>query len=171
MNFQPRAIFIGCRVTRTLLVRLIKNILHGFLQREFDAINAFDGGPPAAESTITLHKSLRSFLKAVAPKIALSLQLEKEFEAERAEAVNELVESRSFFATHRAIASLNKFRSSFSIEEVEAMVAAAEQNDQIGGILKDHDVDAFYTELGSDYFDSLSREFQLRLSDMMSDDE
>ena len=61
-----------------------------------------------------------------------------------------LCNSGAFATTHKAIADLTKF-SDFEIAEVEQLLDAVKDNDQVGWIKYDPDVSEFYRTIISEY--------------------
>ena len=107
--------------------------LNGFLMAEWKN---------AKGSAIVFYRSLTGFLRAQFPDI----QLSTESEVERVLAIKDLVETRSFQQTHKAIQLLATFKY-FSTSELNQIAKAAITNDQIERILSDRDVFDFLTSL------------------------
>lgn len=97
-------------------------------------------------STIHLHANLRSALEAHYPEI----QLAPEPEPEQDQAIERLVNAGSFSTTHAAISRLATF-SEFTPTQIGVLVAAANDNSQIRGIMEDDDVFEFYDQLARQY--------------------
>jgi hypothetical protein len=72
---------------------------------------------------------------------------------DRMEAVKQLALSTSFAQTHHAIATLKDFNR-FSADEVNEMLFAASENEQIYWIMSDSDVYEFYSSLVKNYRDA-----------------
>jgi hypothetical protein len=85
------------------------------------------------------------FLKSHVPEIVLSTPNE-----ERASAVARLCNSVAFATTHKTITDLAKF-SDFEIAEVEQLLDAVQDNDQVGWIKDDLDVNKFYRAIITEY--------------------
>lgn len=89
---------------------------------------------------VILHKRLGSFLQIHYPDIEVAA------EAEADVAVSQLERSGSFSGTHSAIARLENF-SDFSPAHANRLARAAIENDQVGMIVRDADVEHFYRRL------------------------
>lgn len=72
---------------------------------------------------------------------------------EKEAAIDALVHSGSFAATHSAIAKLEELRATLNTEDAERLLIAALDNSQIGWIASDSDVYAFFTGLLNDHHD------------------
>lgn len=117
-------------------------------------------------SEIHLHGSLRTALEAHYPEI----QLAPEPEPEQIQAIERLKNAGSFAATHAAIARLSRF-SEFTADQVAALVEAANENSQVGGIMGDDDVFDFYDGIARQYGPIIESAQWDRLSDMLKDAE
>ena len=95
--------------------------------------------------SVRLFRSLVLFLKSHVPEIVLSTPNE-----ERASAVARLCNSVAFATTHKTITDLAKF-SDFEIAEVEQLLDAVQDNDQVGWIKDDLDVNKFYRAIITEY--------------------
>jgi len=84
------------------------------------------------------------------------LELEKEL------SIKALIESWNFSGTHKAISNLKNIEG-FSESEVNNMVDAYFENDQIQWICCDPDVYSFYSNLAENYKDVINKE---RLSEL-----
>jgi hypothetical protein len=92
-------------------------------------------------ASIHLYRRISAFLRDRFPDIHVASEFEKELRIRR------LVESGTFEATHRAIASLADY-TEFSEQQAQDMMEAALENSQIHWISGDHDVKAFFTSVG-----------------------
>jgi hypothetical protein len=88
-----------------------------------------------------LHPDISTFLSAINIKIQL------EADAMRALLVDDLVSSGSYQSTHRAIANLKPYIRTLTAGDAARLINAALENSQVGDIIGDDDVLAFYTEL------------------------
>lgn len=117
-------------------------------------------------STIHLHGNLRSALEAHFPEI----QLAPEPEPEQDQAIERLTSAGSFAATHAAIGRLSRF-SEFTPDQVAALLDAAIDNSQVGGIMEDDDVFKFYDGLARQYGALIASDQWDRLNDRLKDAE
>tara|TARA_R110001583_G_scaffold82363_1_gene218576 strand:+ start:2837 stop:3814 length:978 start_codon:yes stop_codon:yes gene_type:complete len=92
------------------------------------------------ESEVIFYRRLSQFFKANYPDIKLASELEKEIE------IKALSKSSNFVRTHGVIDRLSKF-DEFSTTQVNQLIEACLQNDQVNWIFSDDDVYEFYTEL------------------------
>ena len=95
-------------------------------------------------SNIYFYRRLAPFFKEHYPNIKLASELEKEM------AVQQLVSSRAFVTTHKAIEKLSTFEN-FSQLQVSEIVDAALTNNQIKWIFGDNDVLEFMTKFSIEY--------------------
>lgn len=77
--------------------------------------------------------------------------LSPEQQAAKTAAIAALQASGSFATTHSLIPTLNEFRDSFTADEVTKLFRAAIDNNQVGWIISDNDVNEFYMFLFSRY--------------------
>jgi hypothetical protein len=90
---------------------------------------------------VLFYKRLSDFFKDTYPEIKLASDLDKNL------LINDLVESRNFQSTYRYIGRLAKYGVDFSDSELNALVEAAVENDQIAHIIADADVHDFYRSI------------------------
>ena len=93
-------------------------------------------------SKIYFYKNLVLFLNEHFKGIELRTEQEKQ------ELIEKLQHSHNFENTHGVIAMLNQY-SGWTDSQIEEICAAAEHNSQVGWILGDYDVSAFYSKLVS----------------------
>lgn len=110
-------------------------------------------------SQVHLHGSLRAALEAHYPEIRLA----PEPEPEQDQAVDRLVNAGNYLATHRAIRRLSRF-SEFEPDQVAAIVGAAIDNSQVGGIMEDDDVFEFYDGFAREHGPTMESELWDRLN-------
>jgi len=92
---------------------------------------------------VHFYQRLSSFLGEHFPDIKLSSELEKDL------VIDELASSRTFVETHRAIAAL-KAAADFTAPQLNAIVSAYVNNDQVFRIINDADVRDFLVEVLSE---------------------
>lgn len=114
-------------------------------------------------SDVSLNASLTSLFRTYYPDIRLAADLEREL------AVDALIASPSFRATHLAIQKLSSF-AEFSTAQVRALAAAARTNSQVERILVDSDVHEFYSNLQSRYPDQIDAADLLWLRERLEND-
>lgn len=102
-------------------------------------------------SDIRIYKRLSEFFKEFYPQIQLATELEKEI------LIEDLVNSTNFSNTHCAISKLNTI-SDFNQLQVNELVSACLNNDQIRWIIKDSDVNYFYTKLVKNFFELIEHD-------------
>lgn len=107
---------------------LFKGKLKEYLLREWNDKNT--------SCELKLEKSLADFFKAKFPDIQLAEEIDK------IEAIEQLEDSRSFAATHEAIATLDDY-DDFKDSEVRRIIKSYLDNNQIRRILEDADVREF----------------------------
>ncbi|GAB1718450.1 MAG: hypothetical protein NTAFB09_01810 [Nitrosospira sp.] len=107
---------------------LSKGKLKEYLLREWNDKNT--------SCELKLEKSLADFFKAKFPDIQLAEEIDK------IEAIEQLEDSRSFAATHEAIATLDDY-DDFKDSEVRRIIKSYLDNNQIRRILEDTDVREF----------------------------
>jgi hypothetical protein len=93
------------------------------------------------KSDVFLYKRLSLFFKEEFPDIKLATELEKELW------LNRLASSANFANTHAVIAKLASYAADLTADQANDLVAAALANNQVGWIIKDEDVEAFYRGL------------------------
>jgi hypothetical protein len=91
-------------------------------------------------------------------------------EPEQDQAIERLVTSNSFAETHGAIRRLLPF-AEFTPEQVATLVAAANDNSQVRGIMEDDDVFEFYDALARQYGSSMASDQWDKLNDRLRDGE
>ncbi len=92
------------------------------------------------KSKVTLYSSLSEFFRSHFPDIKLATEMEKEI------AISNLSTSSNFASTHKAIARLKQF-TDFTEPELNQIVDAGIENNQIFAIAEDDDVKEFYSDL------------------------
>ncbi len=103
------------------------------------------------DSDLHYYSKISDFFKECFPEIKIASQIESEF------AIANLSKSGSFASTHAYIAELDKF-DQFTPEQVERLVKIPAQNSQVGWIIGDPDVHAFYSKLQDRYSKALKKE-------------
>jgi predicted nucleic acid-binding protein len=111
--------------------QLSEGIFNEFLREEWENKKS---------SELHYYSKISDFFKDCFPHIKLASQVEADF------AINALSNSGSFAATHVCIAKLNAI-DQFTPEQVERLINIPTQNIQIGWIMGDVDVSAFYAKL------------------------
>lgn len=127
---------------------------HSFLRTEYKV---------AKNADLHLHKNLQTFFAAHFPHIKLASDIAK------AKAIDELAKSGSFYTTHLAIPALMAYVADFTSPEIEKLIAIAESNSQVGWIIGDPDVFAFYNSLAQSK--EISAELQARILELLPADE
>jgi hypothetical protein len=122
--------------------QLIENEIDEFLDSEWSK---------KKKSTVHYYSRISDFFREHFPNIKIAIQVESDA------AIKDLSNSGSFTTTHSCIATLNKFEG-FSIEQVEQLVKIPLQNNQVGWIIGDDDVYAFYSKLHEKYAKELKKE-------------
>lgn len=115
--------------------------------------------------TLTLYEQIGQFFSANFPGEDFSLVIEKR------EAIDSLIESRSFASTHYAVGLLNPYISFLTDEEAEEVVQGAMSNSQVAWIASDADVEAFLKEMLKQHGDVLSSTQKQRLLDALGMDD
>jgi len=103
------------------------------------------------KSELHYYSKMSDFFKARFPGIKIASQVASDL------AIANLSTSGNFAATHGYIAQLDKF-DQFSPEQVERLIKIPEQNNQVGWIIGDADVQAFYEKLLDKYAKVLKQE-------------
>lgn len=131
-----------------------------------DKFNAFldDEWKEKKNSLIIFHKSLQEFFKANYPQIKLASDVKKSMLIEK------LAKSGSFATTHLVIAKLESM-DDFSPVQVEQLIQIADMNSQVGWIIEDDDVLAFYSKLKGKYAGAISAESLGALDLLLPDDQ
>ncbi|MBH1529020.1 PIN domain-containing protein [Stenotrophomonas sp. NRRL B-14846] len=78
--------------------------------------------------------------------------VDPELEEAKAQAIQQLVQSDSFLATHKAIAKLSKVIPLITVQDAEELFNAAIDNQQIRWIISDSDVRSFYVTILNMHF-------------------
>ena len=112
-------------------------------------------------SALYYYSKISDFFKDCFPDIKIASQVEADL------AINALSNSGSFATTHACIAKLNGI-DQFTPEQVERLIHTPPQNNQIGWIIEDPDVQAFYDKLYDKYANVLKQEDLQILVHMMS---
>ena len=97
------------------------------------------------------YSKISDFFKDCFPGIKIASQVETDL------AIAGLSNSGSFASTHSYIAQLDKF-DQFTPEQVERLIQIPAQNSQVGWIIADDDVHAFYAKLLDKYAKVLKEE-------------
>lgn len=92
------------------------------------------------EASIFFYRTLQDFFKMKFPHIRLATDVKK------SSLIENLARSGSFATTHLVIEKLNSI-DNFSDTQVEQLIEIAELNNQVGWIMSDEDVSAFYRRL------------------------
>lgn len=121
---------------------------HQFLQAEWEQKKG---------SSIHLHRQLRPFLNAQFFNIKLAVDIEKQV------AIDALIYSGSFSATHKAISDLQSYINDLKWPQVEQIFEAGISNSQISWIGTDHDVNGFYRLLMVKFFEKTTTEMDMCL--------
>jgi hypothetical protein len=116
----------------------------------------------AKKGAVRFYQRLSGFLSESYPDIKLSTELEKDLLIAR------LASSRSFAETHQVIAALRGF-SDFTNAQVNAMVAAYINNDQIRAIIDDRDVRDFLMDNVIDRIPDLDPQLVPKLLDLLDE--
>jgi predicted nucleic acid-binding protein len=111
---------------------------------------------------ILIYEQLNQFFKKNFPENDFSLDIEKR------EAIDYLVGSGSFASTHSAVSLLSPYVGFFTDEEVEEIIQAALTNPQVGWIMTDPDVQAFFTRMLEEYKDSIPAKLKSKIEESLS---
>ena len=122
--------------------QLSEGVFNEFLQREWEI---------KKKSQLHYYSKISDFFKECFPTIKIASEVESDI------AIGNLSKSGSFATTHICVADLAKFEE-FSAEQVERLVKIPFQNNQVGWIVGDADVHAFYSKLQDKYAKSLKQE-------------
>jgi predicted nucleic acid-binding protein len=96
------------------------------------------------KSELHYYSRISDFFKDCFPDIKIASQVESDL------AITSLTNSGSFTSTHINISKLNAFEQ-FSSGQVERLIKIPAQNNQVGWIIDDSDVHAFYSKLLDKY--------------------
>lgn len=83
------------------------------------------------------------------------------------EAIENLKDSNSFTTTHLAIAKLSNFIGYFDADDATKLFEAALENDQVGWIISDDDVDDFYVKLANEFLTAIEPELASKVVDLL----
>lgn len=108
-----------------------KDKFNSFLLKEWNEINGGD---------LIFYKRLSSFFKDILPEIKFAADIEINIAIERLE------RSGSFSSTHKAIEKLSGYKK-FTKEQVGRIINVPYDNQQVGWIINDDDVNRFYRNL------------------------
>jgi hypothetical protein len=100
------------------------------------------------ESTVTVYATLSALFQDHYPDIRLAAELEREL------AIGRLIGSENFLETHAAVQVLSQ-HADFTTEQAQAMIEAANHNNQIRWILTDDDVFTFFTRIAARHADTI----------------
>lgn len=103
---------------------------------EFDSFLTKEWADNGFFPELVVYKKLSGFFKAKFPEIKLASEIDKDL------LIAQLAGSGSFAKTHSVVAELSQF-SDFSVSQVDAILAAAVSNHQVGWIVGDADVKTF----------------------------
>jgi hypothetical protein len=110
------------------------------------------------ESSLFYYSKISDFFKDCFPGIKIASQVESDL------AITKLSNSGAFASTHLRIAKLNTF-DEFTPEQVERLIKIPAENGQVGWIIDDPDVHAFYAKLLDKYgFDLKGEDFDTLLA-------
>ncbi|GAC1562865.1 MAG: hypothetical protein NVS2B5_27980 [Beijerinckiaceae bacterium] len=121
---------------------LSEGVFNEFLRREWET---------GKKSELHYYSKISDFFKECFPGIKIASQIESDL------AITSLSNSGSFASTHVQIAQLLKF-DQFTPEQIERLVKIPAQNGQVGWIIGDADVHAFYAKLLGKYAKVLKQE-------------
>jgi predicted nucleic acid-binding protein len=110
---------------------------------------------------VKFYPSLKAFLKAHFPDAKIEA-----FEA-TGSLISNLASSESFSTTHACIAELSLVQT-FTAKQIDRLISAAEQNNQVKWILSDGDLAEFYGDLRKKYGKILSKGQLTRLNTIMT---
>jgi hypothetical protein len=128
------------------------------------AFNSYlqDEWASAKKGAVRFYQRLSGFLNENYPDIKLSTELEKDLQ------IAQLASSRSFAQTHAAIAALREF-SDFTDAQINAIVAAYINNNQIRAIVDDRDVRDFLMDNVIDRVPDLDPQLVPKLLDLLDE--
>jgi predicted nucleic acid-binding protein len=104
------------------------------------------------KAALTLHTELRPFLNSTFPDIKLAVDVEKN------DAMERLLNTRSFATTHLAVEGLALFVNDLSWLEADKILTIGIENSQISWIGTDSDVSDFYKILINKFADKIDAE-------------
>lgn len=103
------------------------------------------------KSELFVYRRLSQFFKEHYPAIKLASELEKQLQ------INALVKSSNFSRTHSIVSKLDKV-TEFSDSQVNEIINAGLENNQVNWILDDEDVNKFYSKLLGQHKDVIEEE-------------
>jgi predicted nucleic acid-binding protein len=116
------------------------------------------------KSELHFYRQISTFFKENFPNIRLASEVKKDL------LIQKLAQSRSFATTHELVGKLSN-DSEFTLPQIEQLVSIAETNSQVGWIVSDDDVAAFYSNLLQNYALDLDKKVRERLEALLPDDE
>ncbi|KRP85068.1 hypothetical protein AOQ72_04905 [Bradyrhizobium yuanmingense] len=119
--------------------QLSEGVFNEFLRSEWET---------KKKSDLHYYSKISDFFKECFPGIKIASQVESDL------AIANLGNSGSFAYTHVIIAKLSAF-DEFTLEQVERLIQIPDENNQVGWIIEDPDVHAFYAKLLEKYGKSL----------------
>jgi predicted nucleic acid-binding protein len=131
--------------------QLSEGVFNEFLRSEWET---------KKKSELNYYSKISDFFKECFPGIKIASQVESDL------AITSLSNSGSFAYTHIIIAKLNAL-DQFTPEQVERLIEIPAQNNQVGWIIDDPDVHAFYAKLLDKYAKSLKPEDLETLADLV----
>lgn len=132
--------------------QLREGVFNEFLQAEWEA---------KKKSQLHYYSKISDFFKDRFPTIKIASEVESDI------AISSLSKAGSFASTHGCIADLMKI-DGFSLEQVERLVKIPFQNNQVGWIIGDADVHAFYKGIQQKYGKQLKKEDAEVLAELVS---
>jgi predicted nucleic acid-binding protein len=111
-------------------------------------------------SNLLFHSKISDFFKINFPNIKIASEVERDL------LIQKLAKSTSFASTHAHIAQLLA-QPEFSSTQVEQLVEIAKSNHQVGWIVSDKDVHAFYSSLLEKYGKTIQQDAAAKLADMV----
>ncbi|SMN15016.1 hypothetical protein CRYPA_1105 [uncultured Candidatus Thioglobus sp.] len=113
---------------------------------------------------VQFYRRLSQFFKEHYPDIKLASELEKEL------SIRALVNSGNFANTHNAVSKLEKY-AEFNKSQVNELVQICFTNNQVGWILDDQDIYAFYKSLLDNHGEKLEPELNDKLKEKLKEAE
>ncbi len=114
-------------------------------------------------ATIFLYRGLAEFAKSHFPQINLPS------DAIKTASINKLTNSGNFSTTHEAIAELSVIKNDLNQDDALQIFRSAIDNNQVGWIIGDDDVQEFYKNLYAKFFLNISQEMDQELQDLSSE--
>jgi len=112
--------------------------------------------------TLYVYQQLGQFFKENYPSERFALQIEKQT------AIQKLINSGSFAATHAAVSLLDPNISFLTSEEAEQVVHGALSNSQVAWIVSDADVESFLMKMLKEHGESLKPALRARLMEALN---